>query len=69
MKVVPIETEKHWLNSERCESPTGSTGTHYFPSGKRRCARFAVFEVDGKRLCKQHAGEACLLHFLTEEGP
>lgn len=66
MKVVPLQNEKNWLNSERCECKTASTGTHYFPGNNKICARFAVFEVNGKRLCKQHAGEACLLHFISK---
>lgn len=64
MKVKLIKTEKNWLNSERCEATTASSGTHYFPDGNRRCARFAAFDVDGKRLCKQHAGELALLHVI-----
>lgn len=67
MKITTIESEKNWENRERCESPTGSTGTHYFPGAKRQCARHAVFEVDGKRLCKQHAGELALLYLLSQQ--
>ena len=68
MKVTQIINEKKcWENSERCECKTVSTGTHYFPGKKQTCARFAAFEVAGKRLCKQHAGEACLRYLMEQE--
>lgn len=68
MKIVPVTNEKNWVNSERCQCPTKSSGTHYFPGKRGTCARFAAYELDGKRLCKQHAGEAALIYLLMLAG-
>ena len=52
------------LKEPRCESPTYSTGTHYFNEGKYQCSRLAKFDIDGEKLCKQHAGEKALAYLL-----
>jgi hypothetical protein len=48
------------LRVPRCCMKTQSCGTMYFDTGKNRCARFAMFNVDGLNFCRQHAGSYLL---------
>ena len=49
----------------RCENKTTSTGTGPFPSTISQCARFAMYDVDGKKLCRQHAGYVALAYLIS----
>lgn len=53
-----------WLSCDRCTIKTASTGTHYFPDGKYQCAKISLVSIDGVKMCKLHAGEACLKFML-----
>lgn len=68
MKITKLEksTPEHLrsVRESRCEEETLSTGTGPFPGSRRRCGRFALYEMDGKKYCKQHAGDVALSHVL-----
>ena len=62
---LPEKIER-W-QGQRCEAIVTSTGTHYFDGNKHQCARMARFDIDGSRLCPQHAGEICLRYTVKQQ--
>lgn len=67
MKVTIIERPKRRIDRIRCQSRTGSHGSFPFEKSNGQCARVATFKVGKKKLCRQHAGDACLVAALQQE--
>jgi hypothetical protein len=52
---------KSFFNSARC-----SRKLTYPGNTVERCRRFATHRLDGVDLCKQHAGELALAHYMKK---
>lgn len=67
IKLSQPEHPPHFLNDAYCSEEVRTSGTATFPGRRKNCRRFAVFIIDGEKLCKLHAGDKALKHLMSEE--
>lgn len=70
MNIQPLQRTKpeylRYRKEPHCQDPTQSPDRTLNPGARRRCSRLAVYEVNGRKLCKQHAAERALYHLLNK---
>lgn len=52
---------------QRCTKAIRQSGTAFERRPDRHCDRMAVFKLDGKPFCVQHAGEVALKHLIDNQ--
>lgn len=63
-KVKLVTPAKNRSERVRCVKRTGSHGSFPFEASNGQCARVALYRVNGKAYCRQHAGDALLSEAL-----
>ena len=66
-KLLPEPKTYPSLSGHRCEYSVESTSTGDWSCKQSQCCRVARYDIDGIKLCKQHAGLAALNYVLTTQ--
>jgi len=64
---IKVLFEKPKRVLQQCEAQRAYKSFSDFKTPDRRCTHFSAYEVDGKKLCTQHAGVAALKILLERE--
>ena len=59
MDIIKIERMR-----KRCCRKVESTGTGHYDGDKHRCAKPALYQIDGLNYCSLHAGQVAVHHLI-----